>query len=88
MGGDTPGIINAGLPNIEGKLSGELGGYIDSNIQETGALFTIQNSNATMSGGPQARCYLYFDASKSNAIYGLSPTVQPPALSLIPQIKF
>ena len=76
------------MPNIEGRLSGELGGYIDSDIQETGALFTIQKSNATMSGGPQARCYLHFNASKSNAIYGLSSTVQPPAICLIPQIKY
>ena len=29
-----------------------------------------------------------FDASKSNAIYGNSTTVQSPALQLIPQIRF
>ena len=29
-----------------------------------------------------------FNASQSNSIYGASSTVQPPALSLIPQIKF
>ena len=28
------------------------------------------------------------DLSQDNAIYGSSSTVQPPALSLIPQIKF
>ncbi|MDM8108553.1 hypothetical protein QUV93_01550 [Phascolarctobacterium faecium] len=31
---------------------------------------------------------VYFGASKSNAIYGASDTVQPPAISLIPQLKF
>lgn len=29
-----------------------------------------------------------FDASKSNPIYGNSSTVQPPAIQLIPQIKY
>ena len=29
-----------------------------------------------------------FDASRSNAIYGASTTVQPPALVLLPQIRF
>ena len=29
-----------------------------------------------------------FSANRSNAIYGASATVQPPAISLIPQIKF
>ena len=31
---------------------------------------------------------LDFNAANSNAIYGSSETVQPPALSLIPQIKY
>lgn len=29
-----------------------------------------------------------FDASRSNSIYGASDTVQPPAITLIPQIKY
>lgn len=29
-----------------------------------------------------------FDASRANSIYGNSGTVQPPAIALIPQIKF
>ena len=32
--------------------------------------------------------YLGFQASKSNSIYGASETVQPPAIILLPQIKF
>ena len=31
---------------------------------------------------------LYFDASRSSSIYGKSKTVQPPALILIPQLKY
>ena len=29
-----------------------------------------------------------FDASRSNPIYGASTTVQPPALCLIPQVRY
>lgn len=29
-----------------------------------------------------------FSAAKSNSVYGASTTVQPPALQLVPQIKF
>lgn len=29
-----------------------------------------------------------FDASKANAIYGSSSTVQPPAIALIPQLRY
>lgn len=29
-----------------------------------------------------------FDASRLNSIYGAANTVQPPAISLIPQIKY
>ena len=31
---------------------------------------------------------LHFDASRSNSIYGNSNTVQPPALTLLPCIKY
>lgn len=31
---------------------------------------------------------LNFNAAGSNSIYGASDTVQPPALTLIPQIKY
>ena len=31
---------------------------------------------------------LKFDASRCNSLYGASATVQPPAISLIPQIRY
>ena len=31
---------------------------------------------------------MLFDASKSNPIYGNSTTVQPPAIQLIPQLRY
>lgn len=35
-----------------------------------------------------ATSYIEFYASDSNAIYGGNTTVQPPALSLLPQIRY
>lgn len=76
--------IEAGLPNIQGSL------------QANGAVTVIVNpnfaNNAFYSEGPtadapygQSNYYtndtsVYFNANKSNSIYGNSTTVQPPAL--------
>ena len=38
--------------------------------------------------GPVIDCEVNFNAGLSNAIYSASDTVQPPAIVLIPQIKF
>ena len=92
---------DAGLPNIEGKVmirTGDFdgGGTIASGqngalkgvIMESGnsvwhfALPHVENS----SNDPLDS--LYFDASKSNAIYGKSNTVQPPALTMRYIIKY
>ena len=40
------------------------------------------------SGRENSATIITFNASLSNSIYGSSNTVQPPALSLIPQIKY
>ena len=77
-------IIDAGLPNITGKS-----GRFHSNVQN----FSIETNSgaltATISGTgngyekyTKAMYYLNFDASKSNAIYGKSTTVQPPAVTV------
>ena len=47
-----------------------------------------QNSNMSLGSGNDMACTVTFNASQSNNIYGSSTTVQPPALQLIPQIKF
>ena len=72
--------IAAGVPNITGyknnRLTSDAGGY-------GGALYAYQSesTNASVQGGSGSlvNCKLGFDASKSNAIYGKSSTVQPPA---------
>lgn len=89
------GYIDAGLPNITGTLSvgNDVRGYNDfSNL--SGAFSVIQNTlpiptNTTGAGANTQISYeLKLDASKSNAIYGKSSTVQPPAAKLIPIIKY
>ena len=75
----------AGLPNITGSVgrfaSGQYWQYDPDRSQ--GALSTSgESSNAgfnSNSGSSGNRWYIDFDASKSNAIYGRSSTVQPAA---------
>lgn len=75
----------AGLPNITGTF------YHDTNVRLSlsgafsytgGSSINLQNDAANKNSG-----YISFDASKSNAIYGNSDTVQPPALTMVYIIK-
>ena len=50
----------------------------------TGETVDLINSAQVGAKGQTAK----FDASLSNAIYGASDTVQPPALVLLPQIRY
>ena len=89
--------IKAGVPNINGSLT-VVGDSSESNwVSNThgqGA-FHDEVVNSTM------QCYAHcvlndnsgtysqsFDASRSNSIYGASTTVQPPALCLLPCIRY
>lgn len=82
-GSDTPSIVAPGLPNITGRasLSSAWTGA------DQGALYRSSSfsgcGNVANNG-----VYLNFDASRSNTIYGNSDTVQPNAITLIPQIKY
>lgn len=73
-GGLTAGYIQAGLPNITGKV-----GTI-SNVSRSGAFYTSGSSGAMQDSGGDSDPTLYFDASRSNSIYGNSTTVQPPSI--------
>lgn len=95
---------SAGLPNASGGFALELiisdyipsknkvtfsyasGVFSETNNWET---FLLNNSIASSSGitdsSPKG---LEFNLSKSNSIYGNSETVQPPAVTLIPIIKY
>ena len=82
-GGDLLSILPAGLPNITAVNTGGAGGSANS----SGAAYKDRLSTAFASGSYQLTLRS-FDASKSNAIYGAANTVQPPAISLITQIKY
>lgn len=95
QGGETVKSVEAGLPNITGKI-----GVIDASggglEHHEGAFASYDNgipSNFTRRGGipldlVSPGVNANFDASKSNPIYGSSETVQPPAITLIAQIKY
>ncbi len=76
-GGDT---VEAGLPNITGTASLDSGAGLMRDNSLLGGAF---GRGFTWAWQPATQNYtgnsLTFDASKSNAIYGASDTVQPPA---------
>nr|DAO66295.1 MAG TPA: baseplate protein [Caudoviricetes sp.] len=77
--------VEAGLPNITGRVSYVASGYGAANSTTTGAFcnddwykdgdmgYTANGSGGTLIEG------LKIDASRSNSIYGNSDTVQPAA---------
>ena len=93
QGSTTSGTNKAaGLPNITGAAtyfsegcvwSGEANGAFNRYAPNQ----SIQIKNVALSGDTHYGYYFSFDASRSNAIYGNSNTVQPPALTMIYIIK-
>ena len=90
QGSGTAGTSKvAGLPNITGKFT--VGNTQQPSITPIGQGAFVDHG---VSGGTQgaswtaAGTYYDFDASKSNAIYGKSTTVQPPALTMRYYIKY
>lgn len=80
QGGASVQSVEAGLPNITGVLAAFEG------LTE-GAFSEIQHYGA-VGGTGYGFGKIQIDASRSSSIYGNSTTVQPPALSLISQIKY
>lgn len=82
-GNPTPNkMIEAGLPNIVGHFSG---GMDDSDYKFDGALYYNGfgvGVSAPWNGSDYNNVSFAFDASRSNAIYGNSDTVQPPAVTV------
>lgn len=82
--------MKAGLPNIMGKATFAVSDGVNQTWPDEGAFFW-DNYNASelaekKSGtGKRDIC---FEASRSNKIYGASTTVQPPALCLLPCIRY
>lgn len=82
QGSDISGTEKeAGLPNITGT-----GLAFEGSITPTGAFYN-QGSGQCPTNVYADRKVLRFDASRSNAIYGNSDTVQPPALTMVYIIK-
>lgn len=93
QGGETVKSVEAGLPNITGLM------YVISETFATNAYSAEGSALYKHSTEPQRHQTplqtdesitgtLGFDASKSNPIYGRSDTVQPPAITMIAQIKY
>lgn len=80
-GANTFGYIAAGLPNITGRIGGLSYDHADAQAGMSGAFYWGTASKNGASQGASDR-YGYFDASRSNSIYGNSSTVQPPAIKV------
>ena len=85
QGGDSTGVVAAGLPNITGDVTADRVAYNNSNGALTFGNYGVINDADYSKNGNRT---IYFNASASNPIYGNSKTVQPPALQLIPQTKY
>ena len=70
--------VEAGLPNITGTLSEVMGSFY-AYPSGSGA-FSVKGIGSSLENGASGNYgNIFFDASKSNAIYGRSSTVQPAA---------
>lgn len=78
-GYDANTTIEAGLPNITSNGVGDFSGR--PNATQSGALSVVNlgGDNVRGVGTSWYKLRVMMDASKSNAIYGKSTTVQPPA---------
>nr|DAQ77286.1 MAG TPA: Baseplate wedge protein [Caudoviricetes sp.] len=74
--------IDPGLPNITGTFNAPE----SSDMVATGAVYLHSKGYKGASKSDWDNWLYGFDASRSNAIYGRSSTVQPPALTLLPCI--
>lgn len=100
MGGEQVRSVEAGLPNIEIRYRDRVYTYEwgwqqgqehkvleDKRKQVTLSVEDGQYGYGTGNGSVYGGI-VTLDASKSNPIYGRSDTVQPPALTMIAQIKY
>lgn len=80
-------VLDAGLPNIKGEVQGI--SRMDNHESQGVLRWKYMNYNIATANksGPAARD-IVFDASIASSIYGNSITVQPPALCLLPCIRY
>lgn len=88
-GGSSSGAVKAaGLPNISGKLRSNTQWFDATASGAFTAGAKINTTVPTNAGYADGATDYSFSAMKSNAIYGKSSTVQPPALTTIICIKY
>ena len=85
QGGDTVAILSAGLPNLRGQIRGV---YYAGQDNANGVFTWNINSWSAVAPNIESEGAISLNASNYNAIYGRSNTVQPPAIVLIPQIRY
>ena len=85
QGGDTPSKVEAGLPNFKGTFctdyAAATGNIISVGIKKNpgiGASWEESNTDDRVT----------IDLSKASSVYGRSSTVQPPTITLIPQLRY
>lgn len=80
--------VAPGLPGITGRTTAAATGFWSStsNPEYTGLFFKAGTKGGYLSGATGSGDILGVDASLSNAIYGASGTVQPPAVNFCPAI--
>ena len=78
------------MPDIIGAVPSASSAYAYNTGGSASGAFYIDTSQqiATKEGDRYKTNGFAFKASRSNNIYGKSSTVQPPAIALIPQIKY
>jgi len=85
-------VLDAGLPNIKGQTNNAVQTIYWNGPIQTGIGAIISTMVDTPMAGTRGNGYvgvwIDFDASKSNSTYGNSNTVQPPALCLLPCIRY
>ena len=86
-GGDTAAIIEAGAPDIQGTFTSLSNGKSSVSGAFTSTQFVSNHSFDDYYNVQKIQEKIFFDANGSSAIYGASNTIQPPAISLISQIK-
>ena len=84
MGGDILSVLSAGAPNIIGVGAFGKG----DTLKPSGAFQAFYQDNYGATGAGAIAYFSDFDASRCSNVYGASDTVQPPAISMIPQIKY
>lgn len=79
---DIGALVAAGLPNITGSIVSTGGNLRSGTETVSGALYVSTADNAATGGSNRGYKGIYFDASRSNSVYGNSTTVQPESIKV------